>query len=473
MKKLHLFVIKSFFGPFLLTFFISNFLFLMIWLFKYIEDMVGQGLDISVILEVVAYASVNQIPMSLPLAVLLSSIMTLGNLGESNELVAAKSLGISLQKLIQPLIFFAFGLSIFAFFASNNIIPVTNLKVTALLSDIKQKNPELNIPEGVFYDGIPNYNIYVDKKDEDGTLNDLIIHDHSSPLKNNKFTVAKKGVIKTSSNKQRMFVTLFDGYTLNEEDYREGNKVKTYPLLQNKFEKQEFSIKLNNTELERSDGAIFKHHSKMMSLDQLVIEIDSVKIKKKERSKKSFTHLQNTYFFKFDSIIKPDSAKIIDVDYALIMDTVDAKTVKKVLTHATQLARGAKTYINSNLNSTKEKNSRIRKYVIETHKKFTLAVSCIVLFFIGAPFGAITRKGGLAWPVVYSISLFVIYWVITMVFEKLARNGGIPIYLGMWMSNIVLFPIGIYFTSRATKDLPMFGKIKRKKRKENASTSDM
>lgn len=445
----------------------------MIWLFKYIEDMVGQGLDIDVILEVVAYASVNQIPMSLPLAVLLSSIMTLGNLGESNELVAAKSLGISLQKLIRPLIFFALSLGIFAFFASNNIIPVTNLKVTALLSDIKQKNPELNIPEGTFYDGIPNYNIYVDKKDKDGTLNDLIIHDHSSTLKNNNFTIAKKGIIKTSSNKQRIFITLYDGYTLNEEDYREGNKVKTYPLLQNKFEKQEFSIKLNSTELERSDGAIFKHHSKMMSLEQLVIEIDSVKIKKKERSEKSFNHLQNTYFFKFDSVIKPDSSDIIDVNHAFILDTLDTKTVKKVLTHATQLARGAKTYINSNLNSTKEKNSRIRKYVIETHKKFTLAVSCIVLFFIGAPFGAITRKGGLAWPVVYSISLFVIYWVITMVFEKLARNGGIPIYLGMWMSNIVLFPIGIYFTSRATKDLPMFGKIKRKKKKDNESTSDM
>lgn len=446
----------------------------MIWLFKYIEDLVGKGLDLSIILEIMAYASVNQIPMALPLSVLLSSIMTLGNLGESNELVAAKSLGISLQKFIAPLIGFAVFLAFFAFFASNNIMPVTNLKVQTLLSDINRKNPELNIPEGIFYDGITNYNIYVDKKSKSGMMYDLIIHDHSSSLKNNNVTIADSGRIETSDNKQNLYVTLYNGYTLNEEDYKEGSKIKTLPLLRNKFKKQEFTIKINNTELERTDGAIFKHHSKMMSLDQLISEIDSVKEDKYQRALKTFDHLHNTYFFKKDSLISYEQASIDStLNYKSIYDTINDDHKQKVLTHAIQLARGAKTFLNSNHNSIREKNGKITKYMIEIHKKFTLAVSCIVLFFIGAPFGAITRKGGLAWPVVYSIGLFVVYWVVTIVFEKLAKNGGIAVHWGLWMSNIILFPVGIYFTSRATKDLPMFGKIRRKKKKKNEGTSNL
>ena len=456
MKKLHLFVLKAFIGPFLLTFLISNFLFLMIWLFKYIEDMVGKGLDISVILELIAYASVNQFPMALPLSMLLSSIMTLGNLGESNELVAAKSLGVSLQQFIKPLMILTFFISIFAFITSNNIIPVTSLKARTLLRDIHKKSPELNIPEGVFYDQIANFNIYVDKKDPDGTLHHLIIHDHSTSLKNNNVTIAESGRMKSGKNKDKLYVTLFNGYSVNEEHYAKGSKKLTYPFMTSEFEKQEFIIELDNSELERSDGSIFKKQSAMLTFPQLVEGIDSLQRMKARTAYKSTQQINDIYFFKKDSLINYDSIAALAVNTYPTLDSISLKTKKKVIDHATQLARGMKAKIDNVEKSYKAKNYHIVKYDMEFHKKFTLAVSCLVLFFIGAPFGAITRKGGLAWPIIYSVILFIIYWVLNITFQKLAKNGTVLMFWGMWMANIVLFPVGLYFTTRATKDLPMF-----------------
>lgn len=466
MKKLHLFVLKAFFGPFVLTFLISNFLFLMIWLFKYIEDLVGKGLDLTVILELIAYASVNQFPMALPLSMLLSSIMTLGNLGESNELVAAKSLGISLQQFIKPLIVLTFFISIFAFVTSNNIIPVTTLKARTLLRDIHQKSPELNIPEGVFYDQIGDFNIYVDSKDEDGTLHDLIIHDHSTSLKNNNVTIAKSGRIESGKNKERLYVTLFDGYTVNEEHYTKGSKKLTYPFMTSEFKKQEFVIELDNSSLERSDGSIFKKQSAMLTFPQLVEGIDSLQLMKQKTAYKTLEQINNVYFFKNDSLTIYDSIAASEDKYLFLLDSIKPKTKKKVVDHATQLARGMKAKIDNVQKSYDARNYHITKYDMEFHKKFTLAVSCLVLFFIGAPFGAITRKGGLAWPIIYSVMLFVIYWVLNISFQKLAKNGSVPMFWGMWMANIVLFPVGIYFTYRATKDLPMFNfRLFRRKKK--------
>lgn len=456
MKKLHLFVLKAFVGPFLLTFLISNFLFLMIWLFKYIEDMVGKGLDISVILELIAYASVNQFPMALPLSMLLSSIMTLGNLGESNELVAAKSLGVSLQQFIKPLVILTFFISIFAFITSNNIIPVTTLKARTLLRDIHKKSPELNIPEGVFYDEIGDFNIYVKEKDPDGLLHDLIIHDHSTSLKNNNVTIAKSGRITSGKNKDKLYVTLFEGYSVNEEHYAKGSKKLTYPFMTSEFDKQEFVIELDNSELERSDGSIFKKQSSMLTYPQLISGIDSLQNTKIEIAYKTAKQINDVYFFKTDSLVHYDSISAKDLHINAIMDSIAPKTRKKVIDHATQLARGMKAKIDNAEKALHARDYHIVKYDMEFHKKFTLAVSCLVLFFIGAPFGAITRKGGLAWPIIYSVILFVIYWVLNISFQKLARNGNVPMFWGMWMANIVLFPIGIYFTSRATKDLPMF-----------------
>jgi lipopolysaccharide export system permease protein len=438
----------------------------MIWLFKYIEDLIGKGLDLNVILELIGYASVNQFPMALPLSVLLSSIMTLGNLGESNELTAAKSLGVSLQSLIKPLMVFSIILSFFAFFTMNNIIPVTTLKSRTLLRDIHKKSPELNIPEGIFYP-IDKYNIYVKKKGVDGTLYDIILHDHSTELKNNNVTVSKSGMIVAGPNKQSLQVTLWDGENLSEENHQNGDRLRTYPMVRNQFKEQVFTIELENTKLERSDGAVYKNDARIMNYLQLSHNIDSLKQMKYERQDKFVKKTNDTYFFKNDSTELYSQIEAKHYNINSILDTLDANIALNIISNATQLARGAKSYVSNVEHFHYTRNYYIKRYNVEFHNKFTLAVSCFVLFFIGAPFGAITRKGGLAWPIVYSVILFVLYWVLNITFQKLAKNGGFPMIPGMWMSNIILFPIGIYLTSRATKDLPLIGFTRKKRRKKS------
>lgn len=465
MKKLHLLVIKAFVGPFLLTFLISNFLFLMIWLFKYIEDFVGKGLEMSVILEVIGYSAINQIPFSLPLAMLLSSIMTLGNIGETNELTAIKSLGISMLQAIRPLIIITLFLSLSAYITANHILPVTNLKARSLIDDIMKKRPELNIPSGIFYDGIPDYNIYVENKTEDNTLQNIIIHDHKDPLKNNNVTVAKSGTMESTKDKKTLIITLKDGYSVKEEDYRKGSKVKTYPFIKCEFKEQILKFDLSKLSFSKGNGALFKNQAQMMNKNQLIEAIDSTKLTIKDRYNRLHESLNKTYFFKEDSVITYENTVSRPQNVSQLMDTLNNDSKRKVLNHTIQLVRGAITQINACQSNTKVKENIIRRYRIEYHKKFTLSISCLVLFFIGAPFGAIVRKGGLAWPVIYSILLFLLYWVITISFEKLAKNGSFDVAWGIWMANIILSPIGLYLTNRATKDLPMFPKFKFKKKK--------
>lgn len=472
MKKLHLLVLKAFIGPFLLTFLISNFLFLMIWLFKYIEDFIGKGLELSVLLEVIGYSAINQIPFSLPLAMLLSSIMTLGNLGETNELTAIKSLGISMLKAIRPLTFITIGLSIGAYITANHILPVTNLKARSLLEDIMKKRPELNIPQGVFYNGIPDYNLYVAKKNEKNELIDVMIHDHKDPLKNNNVTVAKKGIMESTADKKTLIIRLQDGYTLKEEDYRKDSKIKTYPLIRCNFEEQIIKFDMSKLSFSKGDGSLFKQQAQMMNKDQLLEAMDSTEVARSQRTKKLYDSINRTYFFKEDSVITYETSDIIPINIYAAMDTMDYERRKKIVNHSIQLVRGSITQVNACLSNIQVKDSIIRRYKIEFHKKFTLATACLVLFFIGAPFGAITRKGGLAWPVVYSILLFLVYWVLNISFEKLAKKGSFDVDWGMWMANLILFPVGIYLTNRATKDLPLLPRWKFKKKK-NESTSNM
>jgi lipopolysaccharide export system permease protein len=464
MKRLHKFIIKSFLGPFFMTFFISVFILLMQFLWKYIDDLVGKGLEWGIVSELLLYASFGLVPLAFPLAMLLASIMTFGNLGENYELVAMKASGISLFRIMRPLFVVAVVLTSIAFYFSNNILPKTNLKFQALLYSVKQQKPEMVIKEGIFSNDMENYSIKVERKAKNSNmLYDLMIYDHAKNDGNANVTVSDSGKIEMTEDKQFMTITLYNGHSYSDEKETNHGQNRRFPFRRETFKKEVINISMKDFEFNRSDERLFSHGSRMMNIFQLTNQGDSLYSLYKIKLWRFMTSLNYVsdvnrqvawLAMPFDSLKtkKPElmTDTIVDID----------KVISSMSTFEKQdLYRQAIGYVRSNSQSISQqiedmygRKRTLNNYFMEWHRKFTLSVACLIFFFIGAPLGAIIRKGGLGMPVVVSILMFIAYYVLTITGEKFAREDAWPMMTGMWFSSFVFLPLGFWLTYKAAAD---------------------
>ncbi len=466
MKRLHTFILKSFLGPFFMTFFICVFILLMQFLWKYIDDLVGKGLEWNIIAELLLYASFALVPMAFPLAMLLASIMTFGALGENYELVAIKASGISLFRTMRPLFFVAIILSGFAFYFANNILPVTNTKFGQLLVSVKRQKPEMVINEGVFTNDIDGFSIRVEEKSRTSNmLYNIMIYDHRENKGNIQVTVADSGHMKISEDKKFMTLTLFNGESNTNQNPNERGKNKRYPYRRDKFSKQVINISLKDFDFKRTDSERMRPNYRMMNIDQLNHFEDSLNNDYKVRVRRFALNMHYNYVTNrelvnltqaHDSLMKVHNFKADTViDYTSLFKSLDPMEKNQSLQEAIAGARSNLQKIDQNIITLYNVKKNLNKYTMEKHRKFTLSFACLIFFFIGAPLGAIIRKGGLGMPVVVSILLFITYYIISISGEKFAREDLWSMFRGMWFSTFIFLPVGIYLTYKSANDSGM------------------
>lgn len=499
------------------------------FLWRYINDLIGKGLDFNIILEFLYYTTITLVPMALPLSILMSALMTFGNLGERYELTAIKASGISLQRIMSPLIILVVFMSFGAFYFANSVLPYAHLQMRSLLYDIQQQRPELQITPGVFNSVVDGYSIRVQDKDaKTGTLYNVQIYDHTEGRGNTTVTIADSGTMKTTSDDKNLILTLYHGHSYNElkEDSRKHHSRKSYPHRYDKFEEERIVIKLTGYGLERTDQSLFKSHYAMMDLKQLTTMEDSLSGEIDQRQEQLYRNLVRGNLFKKSdrkynpSIKTPPSDRKVKIGNSgkesirkIIRDTLlqrakpeednkDSQTLKepgevdsvfdqnetngkihendtnrkeevqivnvdslfqlltlrdkyRVLGTAITYARTSKNIVANSAQSLNFKIRYLRRYEIEWHRKFTIAFACLVFLFIGAPLGAIIRKGGLGLPLVLSIIFFIFYYILSLTGDKLVRESILPAYQGMWLSSFVFFVIGVFLTYKAATDSSM------------------
>jgi lipopolysaccharide export system permease protein len=435
------------------------------FLWRYIDELVGKGLEWTVIAELMMYASASLIPMALPLAILMASLMTFGNLGEHNELTALKSSGISLVQILSPLIIFTIILSILAFLFSNHVLPYSNLKMRSLIYDIRQQRPEFQLKEGVFNNNIDDFSFRVNYKDpKTGLLKDIIIYDHTEQNGNTKVTIADSGYMKMTANKAHLIVTLYHGRTYIEsnENISYSRKKGYYPHRKEKFDKQTFYINMDGFDFERTSESLFRNHYQMMNIKQLKYYEDSIKKLYLSNLNSFQNYFLTAYLFKKETlrndtaskhyINKTILAKIAEFNCDSVLKSLSPIQYNNVVDYSTSYARSAKSYISSSRTELEQRARMIRKYRIEWYKKFTLSFACFIFFFIGAPLGAIIRKGGIGLPAVISVVFFMLYYAVSISGEKFANQGIWDPFMGMWIASFILLPIGVFLTYKSTND---------------------
>ena len=444
-----------------MTFGICLFIVLMQFLWKYVDDMVGKGIGIGVLAEMFFYAALSFVPMALPLAILLASLMTFGNLGEQLELLAMKSAGISLPRIMQPFIVLLAFVAVGAFFFQNNIIPLSQVKMYTLLSSVRDKSPELEIPESTFYSQISGFNVYVKKKDHDGLLHHLMIYDYSDGFNNAQVIVADSGRLKVSTDKQFLVLYLFDGRMFkNLRDQGEATEGGAVPYQKESFKSREILIRFDS-EFHRADESamqdryVGKNLSNLRtSIDSMTVRLDSVKESNARdiyaRSYRRELHPP----VDADTTSAPLTAAIAPTptSFDSLLATLSPERRIGLLQSARNSIEMFKIDNEFQADILAGDSKEMRRHHTEMHKKFTLSFACLIFFFIGAPLGAIIRKGGLGMPVVISVFLFIFYYVIDNIGFKMASNGMWQPWQGMWLSSAVLLPLGIFLTYKASND---------------------
>ena len=447
MRKLHLFTIKSFLGPFIATFFIAIFLLLMQFLWKWIDDLVGKGLEINEIGELLFFASIRFVPLALPISMLLASVMTFGALGEKSELVAMKSAGVSLRRIMNPLIIFVVFISVGSFMFSNYVMPIANLKSGSLLYSIQKQKPALNIKAGVFYNGIEGYSIKVEEKSDDGqSLKNIIIYNHTSRNGNDNIIIAESGSMKLTKDERFLEFKLINGYSYLQEKEKRGKRKK--PHRTTKFKEDLILFDLSAFDFKRTSTALYKGHYAMLNNQQLNNAIDSLKQKLNQRQE----------LIKENVIEKYNLSKLEKVDTEIkSLDSTFANLQKtRMYDFAINKLRTLKSVANSNKSDLDYREYIIRKHQIEWHRKISLAIACIILFLIGAPLGTIIRKGGFGMPVMISVFFFVFYHVINIIGEKAAKEATLSVVEAMWLANFIFLPIAIFLSYKTSKGITIF-----------------
>jgi lipopolysaccharide export system permease protein len=456
MKRLHRMMIGTFTGPLLVTFVIVLFILVMQFLWKYVDDLMGKGLEWYVLVELLTYATASFVPLALPLAVLLSSIMVMGGLGENSELVPMRSAGLGLMRIIFPLFIFVALLSIGSFYFSNNVLPIANLKFQSLLWDVTRKKPAMNLQPGIFYNGIDGFSIRVMGKDEEsGTLHDVLIYDHRAPFQGNRTVVrARTGTMQRSTDGHYLVLTLNDGHFYDEHG-PSGRGQGRFPMMRGTFVQDEIRLDLTGMGLDRTDEDLFKDHYKMLTLGQLQVAEDSLYQKMDERLADQRRHLENSLYLMREKTAGPvlaDSVRPMQ-DFTARLGTAERNNLYDV---AVNMVRNHINYIDRSLEERRGRVEQLSRFAVEMHRKPMLAFACLVFFFIGAPLGAIIRKGGMGLPTVFAIMFFLVFHIISFSMEKLVIAGGIPAWPGMWISTFVLLPIGFFLTWKAATDSPLF-----------------
>lgn len=466
-KRLYRYMLRSYVPLLLMTFFICLFIVLMQFLWRYIDDLVGKGLSIDVIGELFFYAALTMVPMALPLAILLASLMIFGNLGEKFELTAMKASGISLLKVMSPLIILISFIAVGAFFFQNNVLPVAQTKMWTLLYSMRQKSPELEIPEGVFYTQIPGYNFYVESKDRDsGTLFNMMIYDVSRGFDNARVILADSGHLKSADDKAHLFLQLYNGEQF--ENLRESGAYSqsSQPYRSENFDLKEILLAFD-ANFTRMDEAGMRNQYVGKNMTQLQATIDSVGLRVDSigavyaKEIKERPYINVTPVSTVRSLNGKAGAQEVRIPYPAAsvksynMDSVfyaDLHRTRNYLTGAIRRVQTIKQEYEFRSFVMEEDRATIRRHGIEMHRKFTLSFACLVFFFIGAPLGAIIRKGGIGTPLVISVLLFIFYYIIDNTGFKFARDGKTAVWEGVWLSSFVLLPLGVFLTYKAMRD---------------------
>jgi lipopolysaccharide export system permease protein len=429
------------------------------FLWKYVDELVGKDLDWNVLSELFLFAALTFVPLALPMAVLLSSLMTFGNLAENYELAALKSAGRSLIVIMRPLIFLMIFITIGAFYFSDYLLPYTNLKFLSTLYDIEQQKPALNIKEGVFYNEIDGYSIRINKIDKDGqTLHDIMIYDHHDQAGNTQLTVAEYGKMFLTPDKSFFIIELHNGETFREM-WSQQNAYITKPFSRIKFKDQLARLDFSSFKMVRTDQNLFKDGHQMLNGTQLLEAIDTMKWQLDKDKNTFYSGLKMAYFPKSNSYWKMlDTSSTKPKSENLILELA-ASERNRIYDIALNNARNCKSAADSKVNEIEAQESSILRYKIEYWRKYSLSFACFIMFFIGAPLGALIRKGGLGMPVVISVFFFLLFWVLSIVGEKLAKEGTIPPEIGMWFGCAFFLPLGIWLTKKATADSGMFDSV--------------
>ena len=456
---------KSFLGTFVFTFFVVIFVLLMQFLWVYVDDLVGKGLSFKILSELFFHASLTFVPMALPLAILLASIMCFGDLGEHYELVAMKASGISIWRVMRPLVILSVLLSGLAFVFSNSINPVATLKFKTLLFDVRRQKLAFDIKEGVFYKDIENYVIYVDRKGEDGsTIYGVKIYDHSDRQGENKIMVADSGKMSLSPSQRSIIFSLYNGHNYVEDNGDRETFRQRRPFERMSFREEHIRFSLESFDLTRSNEEMYKGYQAIMNIHQLSTALDSLEQRLEARQehfstgfKQRLPYFENakleTENHPLPSTMEnaPLSTSPSPLEWPLA-EHLDPRTRTNVLDLATANVRNAKESVSFNKQDLGAQQLNIKRHRKEWHKKFTLSFACLIFFFIGAPLGTIIRKGGLGLPVVISVLFFVLYYIVSTVAERMAEYGDLNMFLGVWLSTLILFPVGLFLTFQATSD---------------------
>ena len=429
----------------------------MLFLFKYVDDLIGKGFEWYTILELMFYASASNVSMALPLAILLSSIMTFGTLGENYELVAIKSAGVSLQRAMRPLLVLIIIIAFSSFIFSEYMLPKANLKYGSLLWDVRNKKLSFLIKEGIFNNSIPGYSIRVDEKGEDGvSLKGIMIYDHTGNNGVAKIIIAKNGTMNTTKDQQFLVLKLNDGIRYEESSGQGGGYNPRQQLTRMRFGQTEQKFDLSSFKMNRTDENSFRSNNAMLNLKGLTHKRDS--LTKDLDSIDRFATVSIGSYYKLNNYTKGYTAIKIPQKNITgnIIGTIPEDKRLAAVQGGLDQATSIKQTIDGRLPDHAERIKNLIKIRIEYQRKFTLAVSCLLLFFIGAPLGAIIRKGGLGLPVVMAIIFFLIYHIISTVSEKSATQGTLNPILGIWLAIIVLSPLGAFLTYKATVDSALF-----------------
>lgn len=462
MKKLDKFILKAFIGPFVAVLLVVVFILMMDFLWIYIDELVGKGLGLRVILEFLMWGACTILPLALPLATLLSSMMVIGQMAENNELLAIRSAGVSFARVLIPLTIAAIIISIGAYYAGNDLVPKAYNEIFTLRDDIGQTKDKIKIPSGTFYDGIEGYILRVDdQNDETGMLRGVMVYDHTSNKQNTSLTLADSATINISPNKDYLLFTLFDG-TSYKEDNQKGRDTSRQ-LQRIEFKRQELVIPLANYTFEKSDSSRYGDQSKSMNLKQLRHEHDSLTADLARIHKKQFGQAFTSSAFSYNNQL--DTSKHLDEtrrifdnpDLGITWDSIDQEA------DAYSYAISKSDWFNGDVTGFQRDSYEtlfwLRRVDIDLLKKFAQALACFILFFIGAPLGSLIKKGGLGMSAIVSALFFVLYWVIDISGSKLARDGAVSATAGVFISAFVLMPIGAYLTWKAVNDSKVFNNI--------------
>ena len=460
-KKLDIFIAKQFGLLFVGTFFICLFVLMMQFLWRYVDELIGKGLSMEILAQFFWYMALGLMPQAFPLAILLSSLIAYGNLGESSELTAIKAAGISLMQSMRSLIFIVLCIAGISFYFQNVVVPSANMQLKQLLVSMKQKSPELEIPEGTFYDGIPNSNLYVEKKDlKTGHLYGIMIYRQTGSYEDQTIILADSGMLQSTAEKKHLLLTLWNGEWFENMRSQDMGGTAEVPYRRESFGHKQILLDFDG-DFNLADASNFTNDASAKSVMRILHDLDSIKLSNDSIGRSFFEEARN-YTFRTEELTPQDSVKLqsLTAEDIPVMDSVYAKMnqdkQREVARQAARQAQNALSDVEMKSDYAKYQNRLERVHLLEAIGKFTLALSCIIFFFIGAPLGAIIRKGGLGVPVIVSVIVFLIFYLLDMTGMRMARDDNWTVWFGRSISTVVLAPLAVFFTYKANNDSTVF-----------------